>query len=321
MNKHKIIGIYKITSPTGRIYVGQSVNVRDRERKYSQCNCKNQVRLHRSILKYGWANHVFELIEECYFEELNKRERHWQEFYNCMDKKTGLNCNLTGTNELKKVHSEETKKKIGMSNKGRICSIEDRLKMSERMKGRFAGEKHPLFGKKFTDEQRERNRLSKIGNKYRVGKIHSAETRRKLSEANTGFKHSEETKRKISKANLNRSAEANRKISVGLQGHYVSPETRKKISDWHTGKIRSEEARRNMSKAQMGKKQSKETIEKRRVAISGEKNFRAKLIVNVETGIFYGCIKEAAKAHNIYKSTLNGYLIGARKNKTSLCYV
>ena len=94
-----MIGIYKITSPSGKIYIGQSVNIKDRLRAYRGLRCKKQVKLYRSLVKYGVINHVFEIVCECEIEELNDKERYYQELYDCIE--SGLNCVLTGTNDKK----------------------------------------------------------------------------------------------------------------------------------------------------------------------------------------------------------------------------
>lgn len=56
------IGIYKITSPTGRVYIGQSWNIRRRFNQYKKLDCKVQRLIFRSLSKYGVDNHVFEII-------------------------------------------------------------------------------------------------------------------------------------------------------------------------------------------------------------------------------------------------------------------
>ena len=110
----KICGIYKITSPNGKVYIGQSIDIQKRFKNYKGLqNCKGQIKLRNSFLKYGTNVHVFEIIEECTIDLLNTRERYWQEFYNCISK-NGLNCILTQTKDCKKVTSAETK--INMSN-------------------------------------------------------------------------------------------------------------------------------------------------------------------------------------------------------------
>jgi hypothetical protein len=46
----------------------------------------------------------------------------------------------------------------------------------------------------------------------------------------------------------------------------------------------------------------------------------AKLLLNTETGIFYNCIKEAAKSIDIKRSTLSMKLTNKNINNTSFIY-
>jgi hypothetical protein len=92
---------------------------------------------------------------------------------------------------------------------GMVVSEEMRRKISERMKGKFAKEKHPLWGKK--------RELS-----ARWGKKHSEESKRKMSEARKGERHPSWGKKLPS--------EVCRKISEGQKGKVQSQETRQKIS-------------------------------------------------------------------------------------------
>jgi len=113
-----MIGIYKITSPNDRIYIGQSVNVKKRFISYKRMYVKNegQTRLHRSFLKYGVDNHKFELVCECIESELNNYERYYQELFNCLN--NGLNCRLTKTNDRSGSVSKETLLKMSISSMG-----------------------------------------------------------------------------------------------------------------------------------------------------------------------------------------------------------
>jgi len=170
-----MIGIYKITSPSGRVYIGQSRDINQRIKRYSGAWCKRQIKLYNSILKYGWINHVFEVIEECLFEELNNKERYWQEFYNCVD--NGLNCQYVRTDTQPKIISEEMKRNIGLASSGRKHSEESRLKMSASQKKRDksyindeyiknrSGLNHWAFGKGFSDEHKRNLSLSFTGNR------------------------------------------------------------------------------------------------------------------------------------------------------------
>lgn len=106
-----MIGIYKITSPNNRIYIGQSKNINRRFKEYKSLNnCKGQIKLYRSFLKYGILNHTFEICELCNLKFLNKKERYWQEHYNVIDE--GLNCFLTKTDKKPRIISKEYKEKI-----------------------------------------------------------------------------------------------------------------------------------------------------------------------------------------------------------------
>jgi group I intron endonuclease len=113
-----MIGIYKITSPSGRIYIGQSSKIEGRKKKYGKLACKGQTKLYNSLVKYSFSEHIFEIIEECEVGELNIRERHWQDFYNVLGE-NGLNLRLTQTDDKPGKHSKETIEKIGNANRGK----------------------------------------------------------------------------------------------------------------------------------------------------------------------------------------------------------
>lgn len=79
--KGKLIGIYKITNPKGKVYVGQSININHRKAEYRTLQCKGQPKIFNSLKKYGWDNHKFEIIEECPIEKLDEREVYWKQYY------------------------------------------------------------------------------------------------------------------------------------------------------------------------------------------------------------------------------------------------
>ena len=168
-----MIGIYKITNPKEKIYIGQSIDLDKRFLEYKRLNCKFQRILYNSFLKYGIENHKFEVIEQCTFDLLNERERYWQDYYNCVSK-YGLNCRLTRTDDKSGVMSDESKLLMSKSHIGikRNISDESRRKMSERMKGN----KNPMF-----EKEKELNPF--------YGKKHSQETKLKISESKSGEKN------------------------------------------------------------------------------------------------------------------------------------
>jgi group I intron endonuclease len=109
-------GIYKWTSPTGRIYVGQSKDLKQRKEWYLSNGIEqaSMPKLKRSFKKHGIKNHIFEIIEYCSLEQLNNREIYWGLYYNTLEK--GLNCKL---GEQNCVFSENTKNKMSKAKKGK----------------------------------------------------------------------------------------------------------------------------------------------------------------------------------------------------------
>lgn len=148
-------GIYKITSPSGKIYVGQSKDIHTRwkfHKKPSTLKTKH-FPLYRSFAKYGHENHKFEILLEVCADPKQKALNDFECWYVFFYKAVGvkmLNAREPGNNGA---HSPETLKKIGEKQKGKKVSIEARRKMSlSRM-----GNKYNLGVKqKLSPEQRER---------------------------------------------------------------------------------------------------------------------------------------------------------------------
>jgi len=71
--------IYKITSPSGRLYVGKTHDLRKRVNAYKCDVRKNRkdLKLHNSLRKYGWDAHILEVIEEVEDALLDEREIYW----------------------------------------------------------------------------------------------------------------------------------------------------------------------------------------------------------------------------------------------------
>ena len=114
--------------------------------------------------------------------------------------------------------SEETRRRIGSSNKGRVFSEETRKKISKSLMG------HPV-----SDYVRERNREIHKGNTYRRGSKHTEESKKKMSASLKG-----------------------KPGSYGMLGKHPSLETRKLLSESHKGKSPSIEHRRKLSLAHRG---------------------------------------------------------------------
>jgi predicted GIY-YIG superfamily endonuclease len=123
--------IYKLTSPSGKIYIGQTVktvekrfkeHLEDANRSYKD-HCKV---LNKSLRKYGGFHFKIEILESCLDENLDTMEIEYINKYKSQTP-NGMNIKLGGSSGK---HHEDTKKKIGASLKGRIVSEETKLKLS-----------------------------------------------------------------------------------------------------------------------------------------------------------------------------------------------
>ena len=108
-----MIGIYKITNPKGKIYIGQSIDIERRFKEYKKLQCSQSRKLYYSFKKYGWEQHKFEIIEECPIDILNEREEYHILLY-CSNTQ-GLNIKLASkpswTGKKRPEHSKLLKEK------------------------------------------------------------------------------------------------------------------------------------------------------------------------------------------------------------------
>lgn len=193
-----MVGIYKITSPSGKVYIGQSWNIENRICKYKNLHCQGQPKLFASLSKYGWGAHKFEIIvpltEDVSQRDIDGLECLWISVYTAAGF-TLLNLTEGGSNGKM---SEETRKK-----------------MSEVRKGM-----------KFSSTHVEKMRQRCMGNKYHFWKTHTVEAKNKVSVANTGRRLTEDQKRHLSIVNTGRKAtpQTIEKLRLRMLGSKLSPE-------------------------------------------------------------------------------------------------
>lgn len=175
-------GIYKITNPSGKMYIGRSVNVEKRWRDYLKLRCKEQALIYNSLTKYGVENHTFEIIELCDEDALNDREIYYITLFDTLNKNIGLNLREGGGHGK---FSEESKKKMGSWQRGRKFTEEHKAKV--RMSKERNNSLRPFLNKHHTQEAKDK--ISKA----HAGKILSEETKLKIRLVNIGKKQSPET--------------------------------------------------------------------------------------------------------------------------------
>lgn len=118
--QEKKIGIYKITSPSGRVYIGQSIDIEARIKNHSKwmySTCKGK--LQNSFKKYGFEKHTFKIVRICPVSRLNKWERYYQDLYDVLGVQ-GLNQVLVESNSSSGSLSQETKDKMVIAHSSRV---------------------------------------------------------------------------------------------------------------------------------------------------------------------------------------------------------
>jgi group I intron endonuclease len=131
-------GIYLIISPTNRLYIGQSTNVKRRLLKYKYGDFRSQPLLRKSIKKYGWKNHKVKLLIKAEKKDLNKLENKLGTRYNVLSS-YNLNLALPKCDDTPYILAEESRAKLSNSRRGYIRSEESKRKQSEARKGNYAG--------------------------------------------------------------------------------------------------------------------------------------------------------------------------------------
>jgi group I intron endonuclease len=162
-------GIYKIISPTNKVYIGQAVNLNRRLKIYQSLNSvlQTQPKIFSSIQKYGSDKHQFEILELCDKNALDFREQYYkQQHINSHGWEFALFCKLNDTgsgprsadtvqkmknSHVGKLHSAETKEKISISLKGQKKTDIHIQNLSKSLKGRSVWNK----GVARTDAQKQ----------------------------------------------------------------------------------------------------------------------------------------------------------------------
>jgi group I intron endonuclease len=135
-----MIGIYKITSPTNKVYIGQSWNIEKRKSKYKNLDCERQPKIYNSLLKYGWEEHKFQVIHELPIDVSQDVLDTYEIFYINQYKDCGIELMNVKEGGGYGKHNQETKDKIRQNNLGKKQSEETKKKRSNSLKGKKCGE-------------------------------------------------------------------------------------------------------------------------------------------------------------------------------------
>lgn len=208
---------------TNKIYIGQK-----KSQRFCPTYFGSGKALKQSLKKYGTINHKVELIVWTENkEQQNYYEKFWIKTYDATNPEIGMNISLGGDGGSLKGrkspmkgfnHSEESKKKISESTKGKIVSDETKEKM-KKPKTEETKRKMSESQKNMTDETKKKMSEAKIGKKF------TDEHKKNMSDVRKGKKPFEMTD------------EIKKKISESLKGVVLSEEHKKKISESLKGNI------------------------------------------------------------------------------------
>lgn len=205
-------GIYSITSPTGAQYIGSAVYFAGRWAGHRRDLRKNQhgnFRLQKAWNKWGEAQMRFQKILICAPEMLLIYEQIALDTL-----RPGYNiCRIAG-NSFGLKRSDETRRKLSESRRGKKLSPEHRAAQSRAQMGRIVlpetreklaaqkgwthseEAKTKMRGRKVSPEGREKMRQAMTGS-ARHTTPHSDETKARISAANKGRKLSDETRARM----------------------------------------------------------------------------------------------------------------------------
>lgn len=261
MRRKYTCGIYKLTAPDGRCYIGSSCHI---EKRLTEHNClltRNKHyngRLQRAWNEYKHFDH--ETVEVCDRTMLAEREQHWINELQSYLIDRGLNAARNAQNNPQ---TDDTRRNIGDGNRGKRRTVEVRLAISENMKGRkLSAESRLKLGESLKAYYKTHpvsyERCLAISARLK-GRKESEDVCRQKSERKKGTHDTEETRRKKSEAGKGKhsrpmSEEQKIKLREANLGKKATEETRQKMraSSRHISRPHTEENRRAISEANKG---------------------------------------------------------------------
>lgn len=161
----KVSGIYKIVNKVdGKYYVGSSDHIKRRwysHRTELRKNRHGNQYLQRAWNKYGEINFEFIIVERASPDKCLIIEQRYLD--NCKnDRSISYNIGYDAIAFMSgRHHTEESKRKIGDGNRGKIHPLSARQKQSTIMKGKYDGDKNPNYGRKHTPEEKAKMLLGR----------------------------------------------------------------------------------------------------------------------------------------------------------------
>lgn len=285
-------GIYKITSPDGKVYVGQATNI-ERRFKYQHQkmeNLKKHSRLYISVLEHGLENHTLSVLEECKKEELNDRERFWQDFYDVLSE-NGLNSRLTTTKNKPGKFRRETVILFSKALYKREDNTIGQKAMADALRGKRIAPK--------TKEIRRNNEKSKLISGICVVNSENGVFYNSIKEAAESLSITLNRMHDM----LHNKVHNNTPLRIAEEGTFSlkepKPKNVKVFSQKHIEKLKEAQAKRYANQTE---------------------KYNEKIVFDTAMGIFYKNCREAAEVLKVSPGHLSTILNGKKRNNTSLIF-
>ena len=140
-----------------------------------------------------------------------------------------------------------------------------------------------------------------------------------------GAVRTQEHKDAIARSNSKRnvSDKTRKKMSLIHKGKtvYFSKEHKENLSIANKNRIVSNETKEKLRQFNLGNKATNETKIKMSLSHKGRTVHNQKIVLNLQTGIYYDSIKKAAVSININKGLLRDWLVGKYPNKSNFILV
>lgn len=173
--------IYKYTSPSGKVYIGQTINEKGRRYQFKVSKFYGGGKINNARNKYGAENFTYEVLKEIELDDIDKLndllDQYEIEYINFYDSyKNGYNSTEGGGGAKGCIRSEETKAKLSLVKQkennpfyGLKHSDETKKKMSDNNGAKWACVKPILqytktgeFVKEFTSLQEASEEINKV---------------------------------------------------------------------------------------------------------------------------------------------------------------
>lgn len=154
-----MIGIYKWTSPSGKYYIGQAVDLSRRKKEFTTNPFKyiytsNDSAVDRARRKYNdFSKWKYEILAQCSIDELDKLEIEFIKKFDSTNSKVGYNC-TKGGDGTKGIKWGTEKQKEALANRRS-----------------YKGENNPNFGNHLSEENKEKIRKARLGSKQSIETI------------------------------------------------------------------------------------------------------------------------------------------------------